>query len=41
MAVNDLELISTYQPDLIILDEAQRIKNWQTKVSQKHKKTAE
>ena len=38
MAVNDLELINTYQPDLIILDEAQRIKNWQTKVSQSIKK---
>ena len=38
MAVNDLELISTYQPDLIILDEAQRIKNWQTKVSRSIKK---
>jgi SNF2 family DNA or RNA helicase len=38
MAVNDLELINSYQPDLIILDEAQRIKNWQTKVSQSIKK---
>ncbi|HTE11070.1 MAG TPA: DEAD/DEAH box helicase [Chitinophagaceae bacterium] len=38
MAVNDLELINAYQPDLIILDEAQRIKNWQTKVSQSVKK---
>ncbi|MEP6845063.1 MAG: DEAD/DEAH box helicase, partial [Panacibacter sp.] len=38
MAVNDLELINDYQPDLIILDEAQRIKNWQTKVSQSMKK---
>ena len=38
MAVNDLELINDYQPDLIILDEAQRIKNWQTKVSQSIKK---
>ena len=38
MAVNDLELINEYQPDLIILDEAQRIKNWQTKVSQSIKK---
>jgi SNF2 family DNA or RNA helicase len=38
MAVNDLELINAYQPDLIILDEAQRIKNWQTKVSQAVKK---
>jgi superfamily II DNA/RNA helicase len=38
MAVNDLELINAYRPDLIILDEAQRIKNWQTKVSQSMKK---
>ncbi|HEX5150332.1 MAG TPA: DEAD/DEAH box helicase [Parafilimonas sp.] len=38
MAVNDLELINNYQPDLIILDEAQRIKNWQTKISQTIKK---
>ena len=38
MAVNDLELINDYQPDLIILDEAQRIKNWQTRVSQSMKK---
>lgn len=38
MAVNDLENINEYQPDLIILDEAQRIKNWQTKVSQSIKK---
>ena len=38
MAVNDVELINEYQPDLIILDEAQRIKNWQTKVSQSIKK---
>lgn len=38
MAVNDLELINDYQPDLIILDEAQRIKNWQTKVSRNIKK---
>ncbi len=38
MAVNDLENINVFQPDLIILDEAQRIKNWQTKVSQSIKK---
>jgi hypothetical protein len=38
MAVNDLQFINEYQPDLIILDEAQRIKNWQTKVSQAIKK---
>ncbi len=38
MAVNDRKLIEEYQPDLIILDEAQRIKNWQTKVSQSIKR---
>lgn len=38
MAVNDLDLINEYQPDLIILDEAQRIKNWQTKISRSIKK---
>ena len=38
MAVNDVEFINAYQPGLIILDEAQRIKNWQTKVSQSIKK---
>jgi SNF2 family DNA or RNA helicase len=38
MAVNDLAMINEYQPDLIILDEAQRIKNWQAKVSQSIKK---
>ncbi len=38
MAVNDRELIDEFQPDFIILDEAQRIKNWQTKVSQAIKK---
>ena len=38
MAVNDQELINEYEPDMIILDEAQRIKNWQTKVSRTIKK---
>ena len=38
LAVNDLEMINEYQPDLIILDEAQRIKNWQTRISQSIKK---
>ncbi len=38
MAVNDVDLINQYQPDIVILDEAQRIKNWQTKVSQTIKK---
>ncbi len=35
---NDLETINDSEPDLVILDEAQRIKNWQTKTSQSIKK---
>lgn len=36
---NDVDLIQkTLQPDIIILDEAQRIKNWQSKTSQQIKK---
>jgi superfamily II DNA/RNA helicase len=38
MVVNDMAEINNFQPDFIILDEAQRIKNWQTKVSQSIKK---
>ena len=30
----DLELISRLSPDLVILDEAQRIKNWKTRLAQ-------
>ncbi|MFQ5503035.1 MAG: DEAD/DEAH box helicase, partial [Phycisphaerae bacterium] len=30
----DLDAIAAWQPDLIILDEAQRIKNWQTRTAQ-------
>jgi len=30
----DLDLIARWQPDLIILDEAQRIKNWKTRTAQ-------
>jgi len=33
-AVNDIEIINKVRPDLIILDEAQRIKNWKTKTAQ-------
>lgn len=29
----DLDVISQWQPDLVILDEAQRIKNWQTRTA--------
>jgi len=36
--VNDLQQISDYAPDLIILDEAQRIKNFKTKVARSVKK---
>lgn len=35
---NDLEAINQQDFDLIILDEAQRIKNWKTKISQNIKK---
>ncbi|MEX2567426.1 MAG: SNF2-related protein, partial [Cyclobacteriaceae bacterium] len=35
---NDLETINRQEFDLIILDEAQRIKNWKTKISQNIKK---
>ena len=31
---NDIEQINKFAPDLIILDEAQRIKNWKTKTAQ-------
>ena len=33
MAANDLKYLNQMEPDLIILDEAQRIKNWKTKTS--------
>ena len=35
---NDLEFINESAPDLVILDEAQRIKNWKTKTAQAVKK---
>ncbi|HEV3439804.1 MAG TPA: SNF2-related protein, partial [Gemmata sp.] len=34
----DLDIIAAWSPDLIILDEAQRIKNWATRVAQSVKK---
>lgn len=37
-ASNDWKYINNSRPDLIILDEAQRIKNWRTKVAQSMKK---
>ena len=36
----DLELIQGWSPDLVILDEAQRIKNWSTRVARSVKKIA-
>ncbi|TAG53443.1 MAG: DEAD/DEAH box helicase [Cytophagales bacterium] len=36
--VNDVSYINLMEPDIIILDEAQRIKNWQTKISTQVKK---
>ena len=34
----DLDVINRWSPDLVILDEAQRIKNWKTKTAQSVKK---
>ncbi len=34
----DLQAIQSWSPDLIVLDEAQRIKNWQTRTAQSVKK---
>src|SRR5438132_9309606 len=36
----DLELIENWSPDLVILDEAQRIKNWNTRAARSVKKIA-
>jgi superfamily II DNA or RNA helicase len=38
IAVKDLETLNSWRPDLIVLDEAQRIKNWQSKTSRAVKK---
>ena len=38
VAGNDWKYINEMRPDLIILDEAQRIKNWRTKISQNIKR---
>jgi superfamily II DNA or RNA helicase len=35
---NDLDLIEAWGPDLVILDEAQRIKNWSTRVARSVKR---
>ena len=37
-AINDIKEINAVQPDLLILDEAQRIKNFKTKISQNIKR---
>jgi superfamily II DNA or RNA helicase len=37
---NDLEAIGAMEPDLVILDEAQRIKNWKTKLARNVKKVS-
>ncbi|HTK78762.1 MAG TPA: DEAD/DEAH box helicase, partial [Gemmataceae bacterium] len=36
----DLDLIAAWAPDLVILDEAQRIKNWETRVARNVKQIA-
>jgi len=36
----DLDLIATWAPDLVILDEAQRIKNWNTRAARSVKRIA-
>ncbi|MEA1876521.1 MAG: SNF2-related protein, partial [Bacteroidota bacterium] len=38
VALNDLDYLNQMAPDLVILDEAQRIKNWKTKTAQNLKK---
>jgi SNF2 family DNA or RNA helicase len=38
MTVRDLDELNAWQPDLIVLDEAQRIKNWESKTSRAVKK---
>jgi len=35
---NDVKELNQFEPDLVIIDEAQRIKNWKTKISQQVKK---
>ncbi len=38
VVLRDLEQLNAWQPDLIVLDEAQRIKNWESKISRAVKK---
>src|SRR5262249_5423949 len=37
---SDLDLIQEWAPDLVILDEAQRIKNWSTRIAKSVKKVS-
>jgi SNF2 family DNA or RNA helicase len=37
-ATRDLDALNNWQPDLVVLDEAQRIKNWESKTSRAVKK---
>src|SRR5712691_10124615 len=37
-AIRDLDELNAWQPDLIVLDEAQRIKNWESKTTRAVKK---
>ena len=39
-ATRDLDSLNAWQPDLVVLDEAQRIKNWEAKTSRAVKKLA-
>ncbi len=38
VVLRDLEALNAWSPDLIVLDEAQRIKNWESKISRAVKK---
>ncbi|HZT80289.1 MAG TPA: DEAD/DEAH box helicase, partial [Gemmataceae bacterium] len=38
LVLRDLEELNAWRPDLIVLDEAQRIKNWESKISRAVKK---
>lgn len=38
IVLRDLDALNAWQPDLIVLDEAQRIKNWESKISRAVKK---
>src|SRR5947199_2200328 len=38
LVLKDLDALNAWKPDLIVLDEAQRIKNWESKISRAVKK---